>query len=85
MTGSGDGYVSLIDADREVVRSYDISSETYSLSYSMPGASLFRGQFSFSGTDFEGEVRIPLDISYSDNFAKLIIYLHNDSHDAMGV
>ena len=28
--GPGDGYVSLIDADREVVRSYDISSETYS-------------------------------------------------------
>ena len=34
----------------------DISSETYSLSYSMPGASLFRGKFSFSGADFEGEV-----------------------------
>ena len=85
LTGSGDGYVSLLDADREVVRSYDILSETYSISYSMPGASLFRGQFSFSGTDFEGEIRIPLDISYSDNFAKLIIYLHNDSYDAMGV
>ena len=52
ITGPGDGYVSLIDADREVVRSYDISSETYSLSYSMPGASLFRGKFSFSGADF---------------------------------
>ena len=66
----------MIDADREVVRNYDISSETYSLSYSMPGASLFRGQFSFSGTDFEGELRIPLDISYSDSLAKLIfIYM----------
>ena len=62
LTGSGDGYVSLIDADREVVRSYDISSETYSISYSMPGVNLFRGQFSFSGTDFEGEIRIPLDV-----------------------
>ena len=85
LTGSGDGYVSLIDADREVVRNYDISSETYSLGYSMPGATLFRGQFSFSGADFEGELRIPLDISYSDSFARLIIYLHNDNYDAMGV
>ena len=44
---SGDGYVSLIDADRYVVRSYDISSETYSLSYSLPGANLFRGNSHF--------------------------------------
>ena len=30
---SGNGYVTLIDADRYVVRDYDIASETYSLSY----------------------------------------------------
>ena len=85
LTGSGVGYVSLKDADREVVRNYEIASETYSLSYSMPGPSLFRGQFSFLGSDFSGAIRIPLDISYSDNFAKLIIYLHDDSYDALGV
>ena len=82
---SGNGYVTLIDADRDVVRNYDILSETYSLSYSMPGANLFRGQFSFLGANFEGEVRIPLDISYSDNLARLIIYLNNDKKDIMGV
>ena len=82
---SGDGYVSLIDADRYVVRSYDISSETYSLSYSLPGANLFRGQFSFSGSSFEGEIRIPLDISYSNDPAKLIIYLNDDNRDVIGV
>ena len=82
---SGDGYVSLIDADRYVVRSYDISSETYSLSYSLPGANLFRGQFSFSGSSFEGEIRIPLDISYSNNPARLIIYLNDDNRDVIGV
>ena len=82
---SGNGYVTLIDANRDVVRNYDILSETYSLSYSLPGANLFRGQFSFLGTNFEGEVRIPLDISYSDNLARLIIYLNNDKKDIMGV
>ena len=85
IANSGDGYVSLIDADRYVVRSYDILSETYSLSYSLPGANLFRGQFSFSGSSFEGEIRIPLDISYSNNPARLIIYLNDDNRDAIGV
>ncbi|MFL3005297.1 MAG: type IX secretion system sortase PorU [Candidatus Neomarinimicrobiota bacterium] len=82
---SGDGYVSLIDADRHVVRSYDVLSETYSLSYSLPGASLFRGQFSFSGSSFEGDIRIPLDISYSNDLARLIIYLNDDNRDLIGV
>ena len=85
IANSGDGYVSLIDADRYVVRSYDISSETYSLSYSLPGANLFRGQFSFSGSSFEGEIRIPLDISYSNDPARLIIYLNDDNRDVIGV
>ena len=85
IANSGDGYVSLIDADRYVVRNYDISSETYSLSYSLPGANLFRGQFSFSGSSFEGEIRIPLDISYSNDLARLIIYLNNDTRDVIGV
>ena len=82
---SGNGYVTLIDADRYVIRDYDIASETYSLSYFIPGANLFRGQFSFSGTNFEGEIRIPLDISYSDNLARLIIYINNDEKDMIGV
>ena len=85
ITESGDGYVSLIDADRDVVRNYDVSSETYSLSYSLPGANLFRGNFSFSGSNFEGEIRIPLDISYANDLARLIIYLNNDNKDVIGV
>ena len=67
---SGDGYVSLIDSDRDVVRNYDVLSETYSLSYSLPGANLFRGQFSFSGANFEGD--IPDFISESVSFQSLI-------------
>ena len=82
---SGDGYVSLIDADRHVLRSYDVLSETYSLSYSLPGANLFRGQFSFSGSSFEGDIRIPLDISYSNDLARLIIYLNDENRDLIGV
>mgnify|MGYP007000063168 CR=1 len=46
---------------------------------------LFRGQFSFSGSSFEGEIRIPLDISYSNNLARLLIYLNDENRDVLGV
>ena len=82
---SGNGYVSLIDAERDVLRNYNISSETYSINYKLPGANLFRGQFSVSGANFEGEIRIPLDISYSDELARLIIYMNDDNTDVIGV
>ena len=85
LIGPSNGYVSLIDASRGVERTYDVYSETYSISYSLPGANLFRGQFSSSGSYFEGEVRIPLDISYSDDPAKLIVYLHDSENEIMGV
>ena len=45
--GNGNGYVILKDAPRLVTREYEISSETHSLSYILPGPTLFRGQFSF--------------------------------------
>ncbi|GIR89294.1 MAG: hypothetical protein CM15mP87_07860 [Candidatus Neomarinimicrobiota bacterium] len=64
--GSGNGYVILKDAPRLVTREYEISSETHSLSYVLPGPTLFRGQFSFSNQTLSGEIRIPQDISYSD-------------------
>ena len=83
--GFGNGYISLIDADRNVTREYQINSETHSLSYTLPGATLFRGQFSFSGENFSGDIRIPQDISYSTDPARLMIYVHNNEKEASGV
>ena len=81
---SGNGFVSLLDADRDVTREYEISSEPFTLSYTLPGATLFRGLFSFSGPSFNGEIRIPQDISYADNPALLLIYIHNVENEAAG-
>ena len=78
----GLGYVILNDAKRNVTREYEISSETQSLSYILPGATLFRGQFSFSGHQIYGQLRIPEDISYSDQPASLLIYIHNEQKEA---
>ena len=82
--GNGNGYIQLIDAERNIERTYDIASETYSLSYTLPGATLFRGQFSFSGQNFDGAVRIPQDISYSSDPAHLITYIYNENIDLRG-
>ena len=82
IAGNGSGYVIMKDAPRHVTREYEISSETYSLSYILPGATLFRGQFSFSDQTIDGEIRIPQDISYSKDPASLLIYIHNEQNEA---
>jgi len=84
-TGSGYGFISVLDAARSVTRDYTINSEPESLSYTLPGATLFRGQFTFQGTEFSGQVRIPQDISYSGDPARLMVYLHDNQQDAAGV
>ena len=81
---NGNGYVTIKDAPKSVTREYEISSETYSLSYVLPGATLFRGQFSFSGQLMNGQVRIPEDISYSNNPALMLIYINDESNHARG-
>ncbi|MBA65859.1 MAG: hypothetical protein CMG55_08675 [Candidatus Marinimicrobia bacterium] len=85
ISNDGIGYIHLIDADRSVTRDYEISSETYSLSFLLPGATLFRGKFSISNSNFEGTLRIPQDISYSNDPSKLLLYINNDKKDAIGI
>ena len=82
---AGTGFVTLMDAQRNVTREYQIESDTYSLSYTLPGATLFRGQFTFGGSDFSGDIRIPQDISYSEDPARLMVYVHGESEEAVGV
>ncbi len=81
---SGQGFVIFTDANRLVNRQYEISSETYSLSYSLPGATLFRGLFTFDNENFNTKIRVPKDISYSNKPGKLSIYIYNDDDEAFG-
>ena len=81
---NGIGFVSLFDAEKQISREYQILSETYSLSYKIPGSTLFRGQFSFEDESFNGQFRIPKDISYSESPSKLIIYLHDRENEMVG-
>mgnify|MGYP003730357035 CR=1 FL=1 len=81
------GFASLLDAERSVTRQYNFLSTTQELSYSLPGATLFRGQFSVNDDQFTGTLRVPKDISYSNNPGLLRVYLtHNDaSTGALGL
>lgn len=75
---SGIGIVNIRDAKRTVTREYNIASTTQSLSYTLSGPLLFRGQFSFTGSSFESDFRVPLDISYSNENAEMNLYIYED-------
>ena len=72
------GVVLIKDANRSVTRSYNIASTTQTLSYDLPGATLFRGNFNLSEGYNSVDIRIPQDISYSQNSSKILIYLINE-------
>ncbi len=77
-SAGGTGYVILQDADRAVAREYVISSQTESLSYTLPGGTLFRGQFSVNAADFSAQIRVPEDITYSNNPGEMMVYFQSD-------
>ena len=68
----GNGVIILKDASREVMRTYNIASTEQSISYTLPGPTLFRGNFSFSGS-----VHIKLRILryVMSDLPKILIYL----------
>ncbi|MDP6861366.1 MAG: C25 family cysteine peptidase, partial [Candidatus Marinimicrobia bacterium] len=73
--GSGLGFISLRDAERSVTRDYIINSTEQELSYTLPGGTLFKGQFSFNGSAFSTLIRVPKDISYSDATGTINVYM----------
>jgi hypothetical protein len=78
----GSGYAILKDSDRQVERTFG----SVTISYILPGATLFQGQFTFSDNNFSGNLITPKDISYSQNPGRLNLYsISNDStREAVG-
>ena len=79
--GEGQGIIILKDAERPVTRTYNIASSNQTLSYKLPGPTLFRGNFNFSGNESSIQIRIPQDVSYSENTSKILIYLHDSEQE----
>ena len=85
--GSGYGFLTLKDADKNVTRQYSINSTIQELSYIIPGKTLFKGQFSFNGEDISALMRVPKDISYSNIPGEINMYTiieNNPSTEAVG-
>ena len=77
------GIIILKDANRQVTRTYNIASTEQNITYTLPGPTLFRGNFNFSGSNSSVQLRVPQDISYSSSPARVLVYLHNDETDAI--
>lgn len=77
----GEGFVILNDAEREVTREYNFLSNIESLTYKLPGPTLFRGKFSFDSDLITGKLRVPKDISFSDKPASIKLYIISDDSE----
>jgi len=70
----GTGFAIINEAERQVTREYNFLSNVESISYKLPGPTMFRGQFSFTDNSINGQFRIPKDISPTSNSTSLKLY-----------
>ena len=80
---NGNGVIILKDADRIVDRTYNIASTAQTLTYKIPGSTLFRGNFNFTDNERLIQLRVPQDVSYAGETSKILIYLFNDELDVI--
>ena len=72
---SGEALVTVLDAPKQVTRTYiSQAGNQQTISYSLPGAAIFRGTVTIIGGAFQGQFVVPRDINYSGNPAALIAY-----------
>ncbi|MBI04396.1 MAG: hypothetical protein CMI96_01095 [Pelagibacteraceae bacterium] len=83
IVNNGSGIILLKDANRDVTRTYNIASTEQSITYTLPGPTLFRGNFTFSNSQSSVQIRIPQDISYSSSPGKILVYLYDNETDAL--
>ena len=84
---NGSGNFILYDANKAETINFYFGSQQESISFLRSGNNLFRGSFTFSNKSIQPKFRIPKDISYSKDFAKinlrkLITILNNVTYDA---
>ncbi len=74
----GTGVTIISEQEREVTREYNYLSNVETLTYNLPGPTLFRGQFSFDNKNITGQFRIPKDINPSSGSTTLKLYVATD-------
>jgi len=74
-SSGGNGIIQLNDTEKSVTRHYYYKSDEQTISYTLPGGTLFRGQFTFDTNQFSARLRIPNDFSYSTDPGKISMYI----------
>jgi hypothetical protein len=82
---AGECLVTVLDAPRRVRRAYlTKSGDPDTLTYTLPGAPIFRGTVAIRpGGAFDGKFIVPKDISYSDSAATIIAYAWSDQQGTL--
>ena len=82
---NGSGNFILYDANKAETINFYFGSQQESISFLRSGNNLFRGSFTFSNKSIQPKFRIPKDISYSKDFAKIrFSILGEDGQEAIG-
>ena len=82
---NGSGNFILYDANKAETVNFYFGSQQESISFLRSGTNLFRGSFNFSNKSIQPKFRIPKDISYSKDFAKIRFgILGEDGQEAIG-
>jgi hypothetical protein len=74
----GTGFTIIEEEERQVTREYNYLSSIETLTYKLPGSTLFRGQFSYDDKNIYGQFRIPKDINPTSNSTALRLYISSN-------
>jgi len=71
----GSGFFTVLDSRREVTRAYvDGNKESQSLTYTLPGEQLFKGNIEIADGQFDGRFFVPKDLNFQNNFGLMNLY-----------
>ena len=81
---AGNGYLVFEDGPSTVTKSFNFSSSMEQISYEANGPTLFRGTFTFNGSSLSPQFRVPKDITYSNQPAKVRFSISGGTNEAIG-
>ena len=79
----GNGYAILYDSETEASFSYTSGDNVYSVPYTKPGKTLFRGAIEFSDNEYDGGFILPKDVTIGDSSGKLVVYLFSEQNNSL--
>ena len=78
---SGNGFLVFEDGPSQVTRLFNYASKEEEITYLQKGPTLFKGSFTFSNSTFSPQFRVPKDITYTKNPAKVRFSINGGIND----